>query len=187
MSVILTSVAFSGLVAVVIQMVFKHFSDLKLEKYKAEIAERQIKYSRVFDDQAKVVATLYEKLVLFSKSSKDLVTSLGTNDPHKMQLYSQKYNESKQDVCEYFFPKAIYLRESTGDMIRQYLFKVDGMFQLNQEKSHLEFMAVSYPEMKKKLEEVGVRTNVLEKNTAEILHLIYKDFQELLGLQHKSN
>lgn len=160
----------------------------KLETYKArlqaEAAEQNIKQTRVFDDQATVVATLYEKLLKMSQTSKELILSIESDEAQQTKVSWIKYNESKKDLAEYFFPKAIYIRKSTADTIRQYIYKVDAMFKLSSDRTCVEFNAINDRETKKQLDEVGIKTDALDKNTAEILHLIYMDFQELLGL-HK--
>jgi len=188
-TIILTSALINGLFVLIIQSWIKNTFAKELETHKAqlqaEVAERSIKQTRTFDDQANAVATIYEKLLQLSTRSKQLSSAIGSNNYEQIKLCWTAYNQAKKEFAEYYYPKAIYINNNTGDIISQYIYKLDAMFKLTKDRTSVIFEPSNNPNVKKELEQVGISTDALDKNTAEILHLIYMDFQKLLGLEYK--
>ena len=182
--IILTSALVNGIFVLIIHSWIKNTFAKELETHKAQLraetAERNIKLKQVFEPQARVIAETYAKLLKLFQNSKELAFSIQGGNADKIKPDFEKFNESKKDFAEFFFPNAIYIHESTADKIRQFLYKLDGMFILNQQKTSLIFQVANNPQLKKQLAEVGIQTESLEKNTSEILHLIYTEFQEAL-------
>jgi len=59
----------SGLLIWLIKKIFTHYFDKDIEKYKHGLQQEQIKFSKLYDERAKVISKLYELLdILYSNA-----------------------------------------------------------------------------------------------------------------------
>lgn len=100
-------------------------SDTAIETLKSQLqmvaAERNVRFSRIFEQTAAVVAEVYRKLLAMHDAAADYVSiieyeEMGTKAQRRAAFVTQ-YTEFRA----YFRPRAVYLPKATADKIQEFL------------------------------------------------------------------
>ena len=176
-SSVLTSAVVSGLATFFIQEWFKSKLQTKHEleianfKHKLELAasERQIRYSRVFDDTAKTIATTYAQLLEFREVVLELThTTLPMEDPNVQKLLTDA-QQKKEAFLKCFPPNKLYVPKSTAKRIMD--------FHMLLYSSTVAFTLAKSMHDAERLKDL----HALHEETKILLGLLEDDFQRLLG------
>lgn len=151
--------------------------DVQIEKLKAEIAEKNFRFSHTFERTADAIATTYAKLIAV-KDAADGYTSLMEPTGQERQKRAENYSQLTQDFLTYFLPKKIYIPKETADKIR--------IFHNTMHAAVLQYnmaMAESrsqtrHPDSYGKLFDNFFKTS---DAVPKLLGLLEDDFQKLLG------
>ncbi|MBU6411719.1 MAG: hypothetical protein KGR98_15150 [Verrucomicrobia bacterium] len=163
-----------------IKNAIKHEYDQKLETHKAQLqiaaSERSIRLTRVFERQAEVIAATYAKLWAFHEAVED-DTKRGDHSDFAQSQELQKNCQSKHaDVLKYFLPHKIYFPKDTAERMVYFLNTGQaaiGAFEVT-------LTSKGNPDTHEKNYQ---RFEDYSKEFAEVLALLEKDFQRILGME----
>ncbi len=159
----------------------KRDSDREIEHLKGQLqiiaAERNIRLTRVFDETAKQIATIYAKLWELKEAADDFTILISArNDPNKDTLLGI-FNKTLGDVVRYVRLNQIYLPQATNQKLWEYVWALQS--------------AVRSYEMLLTAESHGVRSEVRDKlgerfqkaseKPPELFELLHDEFQKNLG------
>lgn len=159
----------------------KSEADISIEQLKSQLqiaaAERNIRYSRVFERTAETVAEAYEKLIALNDAIADYTKPFEfESDPPKSErrkVVSERYQES----LKFFRPRRIYLKMETADQVEKFhnqLYKVVVTFASQVEAN---------PKGGEEYLDVWMETSkFVATELPKLLGLLERDFRQILGI-----
>lgn len=176
----------------------QHEYDQKLETHKAQLksqteaeiirlkaqleiaaAERNVRYSKVFEHTAEVIATTYAKLLALKDAADDYTQPLAPSDPNREEA-AKRYQQKAAEFLHYFLPNKIYIPRETSERIR--------VLSNTLTRAALQFsmaMADAHSQSRDP-ETYGKLFNAFFKSSEEVpqlLELLEDEFRKLLGFQ----
>jgi hypothetical protein len=154
-------------------------SDRDLEAFKARLqvaaAERQIRYSHVFELTAEVLANLYAKLIDLNAAVLEFNSPAIDNAdrPRLQQVAQQKGDELRA----YYIPRQIYIPKKTQRSISKHL---NMLYGFAHKSSLLRLMPSTAANLESRCQEA---TSIQDEQLPALLSLLQDDFQRLLGLE----
>ena len=159
----------------------KHESDAEIEKIKSQLqieaAKRNIQYSKIFEEIANTVVTVYEKLVLFKDAVSNYVSMVEWQDEPPREEKRKLAGEKMDDFLSYYKSRKIYLPEKTAikiDPFWQGLYEISLDFMYEVEKG--------LGEGKDKMETWQKAHQYMSKEVPEVLKALEEEFRSILGV-----
>lgn len=101
----------------VVERGIDQFFDEELARYRAELEDERVVFSRLHEERASVVVELYERFVLFERDMCALTTGQ-TSDPPSDELL-QKATTSGNEFAEFYAVNEIYLPSDTCEAVER--------------------------------------------------------------------
>ena len=154
-------------------------SDRDTEGFKARLqipaAERQIRYSHVFELTAEVLANLYANLIDLNAAVLEFNSpSINNADRPRLQQVAQQRGD---ELRAYYIPRQIYIPKNTQQSISKYL---NLLYGFAHKSSLLRLMPSTAVNWESRCQEV---TSIQDQQLPALLSLLQDDFQHLLGLE----
>jgi len=167
---------------------FKLSNDKKLASYQAKLeiltSENSIRFTKTFDTQSEVMATLYAKIINLTKVSRDFAFEIGGNTPEKDRKGHVLYNASRQDFLDYFMPNELYITEETSVKINRFLMDTDRWLSRHgYMMATIDLPQPSNEQREKRISTYEKEIDELIQSLVAIRQDIYKDFQKHLGIR----
>lgn len=160
----------------------KYESDAEIEKIKAQLqieaAKRNIQYSKIFEEIANTVVTVYEKLVLFKDAVSKYVSVIEWQGEPPREEKRKLAGEKMDDFLSYYKSRKIYLPEKTAkniDLFWQGLFEISIDFMYDVEKGSGKW--------KDEKETWQKAHQYMSKEVPEVLRALEEEFQSILGVE----
>jgi len=158
----------------------RHKTDLALKDFEREAHERSIKLTGVFTPQREVIENTYAKILALHNSLEEFSVGIFGDDP---ATKSNVVSEAFKEFAAYYYPKAIYLPESTVSKVALLTRAADRLARnLNQTRilnrqetqSHNETLSINKL-MEKRPE--------LEREVGDSFKAVIDEFQSILGVK----
>jgi len=146
--------------------------------------ENNIRFTKTFDTQSIVMATLYKKLIELRNASNILSYSIGDNNSEEYMSARDTYNNSVKDFTDYFQPNEIYIPEETAKTIHYFINSTDKW--LARQGHMIRLIDATSPSNDKRDKAISLLGNEIDffiKTLNDIKEDIYKDFQKHLGVR----
>jgi hypothetical protein len=159
----------------------KRIADVELESVRSylaiQAAERNIRFSRVFEKVAEVMANIYRILVEINDAAMDHSSYLGKDEKHHEDAV-KRFQEKRNEFFQYYEPNQIYIPKQTRESIRVF---VNTLHSLVLTTSHLEQAAkmgsdAGFESRNRKLE-------LLFEQVPKLRSALDDEFQRILGLE----
>ena len=164
-------------------------SDITLERLKSQLqvaaAERQVRYSRVFENTAETAATTYEKLLAFHDAVGRYTSAFEWADTPPKEERRKVVGERYQKLLDYFRPRRLYLPKETSQRINELHKKLHSVamdFMFNVEKGGDERRRQKDPDRDTWFEV----DKFMSEEVPKLLELLEDHFRELLGIVEKN-
>lgn len=151
-------------------------TEKEIVKLKADLeiaaSQKNIKLTKVFENQAETVITIYQKLRKF----KDAVESAFPR-VNKPENYRKELEQIRKEFYEYFLDNKIYLPKETAIKVSGFAQNLYGAL-LNNEVILSHGVIFNDPV---KREQLNRTVETLYKEIPELLDILEEDFREILG------
>lgn len=155
-------------------------NEIEITKLKADLevaaAERNFRYSRVFEKTEETIATAYEKLMEIKNTANDFMM-LSADDGEKHEEMIRLMTQQRSDFQTYFERRLIYLPKDTATKIMIFATK-SVLVTLNYARILKMERAKISPEV---IEERREKFEKSIEEVDEILRLLRDDLQRVLG------
>ncbi len=116
---LLETLGIFGIIAFMIKKIFQNWMNKDVEKFKHELKQEQIKYSKLYDKRAEVIEKVYELLEDFNQKMSSLVSPLqmaGDLPPkEKLKIAGQ----AGEKFSKYYPKKKIYFSEKINELLEK--------------------------------------------------------------------
>lgn len=181
---ILTSGAITGFFQLILNIAIKHRFEIELLRQTKDLElkakEHEIKLGGVFPSQREVIENTYAKIMVIYDSLIMFGRGLWAKDvAEKSKILSDAYKE----FCLYYFPKAIYLPESTRLCVGKFTVACEAIARNYQEIHRID--TLPKPErdpFQLHMNELLGRCDALERAFGDSHHAVVEEFQNVLGI-----
>src|SRR5439155_4390755 len=160
-------------------------SDTTLERLKSQLqvaaAERQVRYSRVFERTAETAATTYQKLLAFHDAVGRYTSAFEWADTPPKEERRKIVGERYQEFLDYFRPRRLYLPKETSRRLNDLHNKLHSAavdFMFNVEQGGDERRRRKDPDRDTWIEV----DKFMREEVPKLLELLEDHFRELLGI-----
>ena len=184
-AIILTAVAW------LVRSILTHYLSKDIESYKiglkanADILayKHQVRFSRLHDKRASVIAKLYSTIVDTAQSAASFVSPLElTGQPSQDERF-KKATENIHELNNYFARNRIYLSENLCRNIEQFIQKIDGL--TYDFSVHLEVRPEDSEGMMEK-RKVWIKSwNEIKNDVPPIKQALEGEFRAILGVENE--
>ena len=109
-------------------------SDVEIEKLKSELqiaaSERNIKLTKVFEEQADIIAAVYAKLIALRDAVDNYIGFMREIGSNKAQDTLEKMHNAHREFGGYFYPRRIYIPVATANKITELEISLGRVFKL---------------------------------------------------------
>lgn len=166
-------------------------NDTELEKLKAQLqvtaAERNIKLTNIFERQATVIATLFKNLLALldaTQSYQGISEAMSTEDKQKLE---ESFAKAKYEFTEHFVPNEIFVPKSTAKLIHRLALTQSQVVNFHKRLDHYgNLPPTNSPSFEASLKRQLEAMEKLERDIPIILEALKDSFQELLGIEDKT-
>ena len=159
----------------------KHESDAEIEKIKSQLqieaAKRNIQYSKIFEEIANTVVTVYEKLVVFKDAVSNYVSMVEWQGEPPREEKRGLVQEKMNDFLGYYKSRKIYLPEKPAKQIDPFwqgLYEISIDFMYDVEKGSGKW--------KEEKETWKKAYQYMSKEVPEVLKALEEEFRSILGV-----
>ena len=162
-----------------------HQSELAITQLRAQLelkaSERNIKLTTVFEDQAKVIVTLYGKLLPMLDAAEDYTMLIKDSDQQNRIDKLKTFAERCNDYFDYFRPNRIYLPQTTSKQANELtgtLVKLVNKYHMTEKLLKLQPLTEPGLESLNKLDE---QVEAMQASISPLLLTLETEFQKILG------
>jgi len=183
---ILTSGIITGIFIFIINKWVEYSFDTKLEAYKDKLesasSERNIKLTRVFEDQASTIAQIYANLVVIINSLQNYTTLFEIPDQPTKEKRRKQVAEDIDIFLRHYKPRRIYLPITTQKTIEQFLQK---LYATTNDHTYEVVYQIDVNNKMPDYETLMKAFNYLNGECNETLKNLDAEFKKILGMSEK--